>query len=68
MLCNIFRIDALFLEVEQIFEILHFTFKLIDSVRVVAVELSWFDLQSDMICALYEFESADSFVHVLAGR
>lgn len=66
MLGNVFRIDALFLEVEQIFEILHFTFELIDSVGVVAVELSWFDLQSDMICALYELESADSFVHVLA--
>lgn len=66
MLGNVFRIDALFLEVEQILKILHFTLELIDSVRVVAVELSWFDLKCDMVCALDELESADSFVHVFA--
>lgn len=66
MLGNIFRVDALFLEVEQVFEILHFTFEFINSVRVVAVELGWFDLKGDMVCALYELESADGFIHVLA--
>ena len=66
MLGDVFRIDALLLEVEQVFEILHFTFEFIDSGRVMTVELRWFDLQSDMVCALDELESADCFIHVLS--
>ena len=66
MLGDVFRIDTLLLEVEQVFEILHFTFEFIDSVSVMTVELRWFDLQSDMVCALDELESADCFNHVLS--
>ncbi len=67
MLRDVLGVDALFLQIEQIFEVLHLPFELIDGIRVMAVEFSGFDLEGDVIGPLHELEGADGFVHVLSG-